>query len=176
VPDPNTNERMARMRAHRRDDHSLCLPKNCEYSGMVGHSRGARLEADLLAERTMSAAEREIVRAISRTADEIDELEDYLAGRKGRWLSAVLDDLNGELHVQVEVDNVLAHLDRKRGTLTRLMSELRQYGVAAARASASNGPAGPGGAPKGSGPLTARGGADDLAAIRRRAAERRRAT
>lgn len=135
--------RVQRMRAHRKDDHSLCLPKNCEFSGMVGRSRGARLEADLLGQREMSPAEKELIRAISRTADEIDDLEDYLAGRRGRWLSVVLEGLQDVPQVIVNVDNVLSALDRKRSTLTRLMSELRQYGRAATSAAAgSAGPAG----------------------------------
>jgi hypothetical protein len=168
-------ERMRRMRAHQKDDHSLCLPDNCEYAQYDSLPRGQQLETDLLAERVMSTAEKELVRAIAHTADEIDDLESYLVGRRGRWLSTALEQIGDAVAVTVNVDNALAVLDRKRGTLTRLMSELRQYGVAAARAAAT-GPAGPSRGPS-TGPAgPSKGVADDLAAIRRRAAERRRAT
>lgn len=164
-------ERMQRTRAHRRGDHSLCNPDTCNPDTAGELSPGEQLEKDMLAERDMTAAEKALCNAIGKTRDELDELEAYLYGRRGKWLSAVLEDLGGNTEVTILVDKASAELDRKRGTFTRLLSELRQYGVAAARTSAST----PGPHQRATGTAgPPAGGRDDLASIRAAARARKR--
>jgi hypothetical protein len=164
-------ERMRKMRAHKRGDHSLCNPGLCnpETAGIM--SAGEQLEKDLRAERGLSAAELALAREIGRTVDELEELESHLYGRSGRWLSAVIEDLEPGYAITVVVDKASAELDRKRGTLARLLGEFRQYGAAAARGAASNpAPVRPTGT---TGPAEG-GGGGGLAAVRQMSAQRRR--
>jgi hypothetical protein len=166
-----TAERMRKMRAHKRGDHSLCNPGLCNPDTAGIMSAGEQLDKDLRAERGLSAAELALVREIGRTVDELEELESHLYGRSGRWLSAVIEDLEPGYAITVVVDKASAELDRKRGTLARLLAEFRQYGAAAARGAASN-PA-PVRATGTAGPAEG-GGGGGLAAVRQMSAQRRR--
>lgn len=164
-------ERMRRHRAHKRGDHSLCVPELCNPETAGQMSPGEQLEKDLRAESALSVAQLAMAREIGRTVDELEELEAHLYGRSGRWLSAVIADLEPGYTITVMVDKASAELDRKRGTLARLLSEFRQYGAAVARTQAGN-PApvratGTAGAAQG-------GGGGGLAAVRQMSAQRRR--
>lgn len=164
-------ERMRRHRAHKRGDHSLCVPGLCNPETAGNMSPGEQLERDLRAERSLSAAESALARELGRTVDELEELESHLYGRSGRWLSAVIEDLEPGYAITVVVDKASAELDRKRGTLARLLSEFRQYGAAAARTATAN--PGPVRATGTAGPAQG-GGERGLAAVRQMAAQRRR--
>jgi hypothetical protein len=164
-------ERMRRHRAHKRGDHSLCIPGLCNPGTAGSMSSGEQLEHDLKAERTLSPAELTLAREAGRTVDELEELENHLYGRAGRWLSAVIEDLEPGYAITVVVDKASAELDRKRGTLRALLGELRQHGAAAARTAGSN--PGPVRATGTAGP-TAGGGSGGLAAVRQMSAQRHR--
>lgn len=97
---------------------------------------------ELNKERELTQGEQLLVQEIARTKYELDELEAQLRGETPEWLRAAIDEL-GVGEISLNVDNWHAVIDRKRSTLARLLSELRQYGVAAAKASSARSAAPP---------------------------------
>ena len=113
-------ERQRRSRAHRKGDHSLCLPGRCPVvtprdnrppqrlvevgPGDLG-LRGARLYAEVSAAWPgMTALHRELLLETCRMADRLDQLDVMLAG--GDWLRFHASPTN-ENEVRVYIDRLL---------------------------------------------------------------------
>lgn len=91
---------------------------------------------ELRSERKMTAGEQLLVKHIALCNQELDEFETLVkGGGNPPWLRAIEDRL-GTGEIVLNIDGIHAAIDRKRSTLARLLAELRQYGLAAAKASA----------------------------------------
>lgn len=115
----------------------------------------------LSAERKLTIGEELLARQVALCNHELNEFEQLLSGKELPWVRALRDALDVD-SITLNVDQIHAAIDRKRSTLARLLSELRQYGVAAAKANAQRSAApSPIPAPAGSGPAQNASGGDD---------------
>ena len=154
TPAERMRKKRIRDRKHAANDHSMCIPGNCSaittedpVTGVIRvTTAGERLVADLRKERVLSAAEVVLAETAGHLTDRIADLRGYLEGRPLEWLSAALVDMGeGVAEVRVSVDSVVSEVRQQEATLKAVLGELRQHGIAAARASArgSNTPATP---------------------------------
>ena len=150
MTDHTAAARQRRSRAHRRGDHSICLPERCKAAAAaelvadkldqaavdVGEDlaavpvtgelgpRGRQLWADM-SSLQLGPAHRVLLHEACRTADRLDRLDLMLANR-GDWIEATVLDLGNSQHIRVTVDGMLSEARQQALALRSIVGELRQ--------------------------------------------------
>lgn len=134
-------ERQRRFRAHRKGDHSLCVPERCNgatvtpvtrnagpQASALG-ARGRRLWTQLTAEGTPGPGQVILIEEACRIADRLDRLDALLRGDEDAWLKFRVNEDGSE--VTVTIDRVLSEARQQAVALKQLVAELRQSHTAA---------------------------------------------
>lgn len=150
----SSNERVRRHRAHKRGDHSLCLPLRCPDAAAAPvapseqpvtsqveapeppepqQTRGEWLHEQLLKDETLGPGERVLAEEAGRLADRLDRLDEHLSDR--RWLQFEVAPYSSDktTTVIVKLDRVLAEVRQQQEVFKGLIGELRQAAIAAGK-------------------------------------------
>lgn len=135
-------ERQRRYRAHKRGDHSICLPGYCDGAGASPEpapepvatsergERGTTLWRALANE--VGPAHRVLLDEACRIVDRLDRLDAVLAGRAD-WLRVEDRSFGENVKVTVTVDGVLAEARQQVNALRGIVTELRTAGAVKTR-------------------------------------------
>lgn len=166
----SNTERSRRLRAHRKDDHSLCLATSCDAGNATAvasatvavappvglGARGTAMWSDLVTAST-GPAERVLIAEACRIADRLERLDRQLRGADREWLRLTWRETEGDLIVTV--DKALSEARQQAVALKQLLGEIRQAQAPAKSAparTAAPGPTAPPEVPSGVADLTGR--------------------
>lgn len=90
-------------------------------------ARGARLWRDITSDPaiTLSPAKRVLLEEVCRSADRLDKLDDFLAGRGDVWLRFRASNEDGSV-VRVVVDRALSEVRQQQDTLRGLIADMEK--------------------------------------------------
>lgn len=133
MADSTNAERQRRFRAHRQDDHSLCLA-TCPDSAAAkelanpspdvwGPSAG-QLWSEL--EAVVPRAQLPLLREACRIVDRLDRMDGILQ-RKNDWLRVNTMEFGEGVKVKITMDGVLAEARQQAATVHALIKDLSQH-------------------------------------------------
>ena len=143
-----STERSRRLRLHRRDDHSLCLPTSCaRATGAMTPAtpvaapdatpvappglgrRGKRLWREVTAGAELGPTDLVLLEEACRTTDRLDRLDAFLRGDSDRWIDFRENEATGA--VVVVIDKALSEARQQQLALKGVVAELRTSQAAA---------------------------------------------